>query len=299
VISKPDYKLVSKDIRDVSDSDLQGFDVVIHLAALSNDPLGEIDEKLTYEINYKASVKLAQIAKQSGVSQFLFSSSCSLYGNSGGNILDENAPSNPQTPYGKSKILAEEGIRSLADKDFNPTYLRNATAFGYSPKLRFDLVVNNLVGYAHTLNEIKILGDGMPWRPLIHVRDIARAFIATLEAKPDVVFNKAINVGSNSQNYRIIEIAKEVQKFFPSCEITVAHKCLGDTRDYNVSFKKIETEMAFSTKWSLQQGIIELKEIVQKGCLNFDSFSSRRYNRLLQIKYLIETKAVDKTLRRI
>jgi nucleoside-diphosphate-sugar epimerase len=295
----PNYKLIKKDIRDVKKEDLENknFFAVIHLAALSNDPLGMLDEQLTLDINYHASVNLAKISKELGIERFLFSSSCSLYGDGNGKILDETSISNPQTTYGKSKILAESEISKIADESFSPTFMRNATAFGFSPRMRFDIVVNSLSGFAKVDKEIKILGDGTPWRPLVHVQDICKAFLKVLESPLEKVHNQAFNIGSNSENYQIKEIASHVQSFFTDCAITIAQENAGDTRDYNVSFEKFENELSFNIDYSLDKGIGTLQKIYDEIGLNHLKFEHKFYTRLKQINYLLENGYIGKDLR--
>lgn len=296
---RPNYNLIKKDIRDIVRNDLENknFHAIIHLAALSNDPLGMLDEQLTYDINYHASVNLAKIAKELKIQRFIFSSSCSLYGDGQGKILNEDSNSNPQTAYGKSKILAETEISKFADNNFAPTFMRNSTAFGFSPRMRFDIVVNNLTGYAKVDNEIKILGDGTPWRPLVHVKDICKAFINVLESDIETIYNKAFNVGSDKENYQIKQIASNVKAYYPNCEISIAKENAGDTRDYNVSFKKISQELNFRIDYSLDKGINELKKIYEEIDLNNDLFSHRFYTRLKQINHLLTNNLLDKDLR--
>ena len=229
------------DLRDVEARDLEGFDAVVHLAALSNDPLSDLNPDLTYDINLHASVRLATAAKQAGVSRFLFSSSCSLYGAGGGDLLDENAPFNPVTPYGESKVRVEQELSTLADDTFTPVYLRNATAFGMSRRLRADIVVNNLVAHAVTTGKVLLQSDGTPWRPLVHVFDISHAFEQALVAPRAVVHDQAFNVGRTGENYRIREIANAVAEVVPDCEVAFAEGASADARDYRVDFSKIET----------------------------------------------------------
>jgi len=293
----PKYNLIKKDIRDIDLNDLNNktFDAIIHLAALSNDPLGTINEQLTYDINYHASVKLAKLAKDAGIKRFIFSSSCSLYGDGNGKVLTEESASNPQTAYGKSKILAEKDIAELADDTFSPVFMRNATAFGFSPRMRFDIVVNSLSGYAIVENEIKILGDGKPWRPLVHVKDICKSFIQVLNAPLNIIHNQAFNVGSDSENYQIKTISENIQKQ-KNCKITIALNEANDTRDYNVSFSKIREELNFEIDFTLDIGIEELLKKYEAIHLSSD-FYSKDYTRLKQINYLISENIIDQDLR--
>jgi len=292
----PEYKLIRKDIREVGAEDLDGIDAVIHLAGLSNDPLGKLDESLTYDINYHASVKLAELAKKAGVGRFLFSSSCSLYGQGAQSQLTEESDQNPQTAYAKSKVLTEQALAALADESFSPVYLRNATAFGLSPRMRFDLVVNSLTGFAHTKGEIVILGDGKPWRPLVHIRDITKAFHLALEAPRDVIHNQAFNVGASNENYQIRTLAEIVKQHYPDCEIKIMQKDAGDTRDYNVSFGKIAEDLGYESEWSVSRGVEELADTFRRIGLTEADFAGRLYTRLSQIEYLIDTKQVDERL---
>ena len=296
--SFPKYKLIKKDIRDVTLDDLKGqnYDAIIHLAALSNDPLGILNKDLTYEINYKASVNLAYMAKKAGISRFIFASSCSLYGASN-KILTEDDEPNPQTPYGKSKILAEIDISKFADETFSPTFMRNATACGFSPRMRFDIVVNNLTGYAQVENEIKIMGDGTPWRPLVHVKDISEAIIKVLQADRKIIHNQTFNVGDSNENYQIKTIAQHIQKVF-NCNISIAKKNANDTRNYIVSFQKLNNKLGYKAKYSLDDAIYELKSIYNDIQLTKNEFYHRLYNRLKQIKYLIQNNIIDKNLRK-
>ena len=293
------YNLISKDLRDINLSDIDnGYDAIIHLAALSNDPLGMLNEQLTFDINYHESVRLATLAKKAKISRFIYSSSCSLYGQGGSLALTEESESNPQTAYGKSKILAEQGIAKLADENFSPVYMRNATAYGFSPRMRFDLVVNSLSGYAMTDNEIKILGDGKPWRPIVHIRDIIGAMLAAVESSREVIHNQAFNVGDGNENYQILTIAKEVSNFFPGCAITIAKKDAGDTRDYNVSFSKLNNILKYKCEWTLRQGIEELYNVFQDISLDKVEFENSNYTRLKEIERLLKMNLIDNALRR-
>src|ERR1700738_3686367 len=233
------FPSIRKDIRDASPADLEGFDAVLHLAGLSNDPLGNLNPNLTYEINHKASVHLAECAKQSGVERFVFSSSCSTYGAAGDKILDESAEFNPVTPYGTSKVLVERDVAKLADTCFSPTFLRNATAYGVSPRLRFDLVLNNLVAWAFTTGRVYIKRDGPPWRPIVHIQDISRAFVAVLEAPRKLVHNQAFNVGCSEENYQIRDLAEIVKETVPGCRIEYAADAGPDKRCYRADFSRI------------------------------------------------------------
>jgi len=296
----PKYELIQKDIRDITIEDFKdkNYYAVVHLAALSNDPLGMLDEQLTYDINYKASVNIAKLAKESGVERFVFASSCSLYGQGGNDALTEEDESNPQTAYGKSKIMAEVAISELADENFHPTYMRNSTAFGFSPRMRFDIVVNSLSGYAKVDKEIKILGDGKPWRPLVHVKDICAAVIHVLNSNSELIHDEAFNVGDTDENYQIKSIAEHVKKYFSDCEIKIMIDDAGDTRDYNVSFDKLNDKLGFRVSHTLDAGIEDLKNEYDKISLN-EQFQHKDYTRLKQIQYLIANNIVDNDLKRI
>ena len=294
-----DVPSLRRDIRDVQTADLDGFDAVIHLAALSNDPLGDLNPECTYEINHRGAVRLAQLTKEAGVPRFLFSSSCSLYGVSDGmSTLREDAPFNPATPYGASKIRVEEDVSLLADDNFSPTFLRNATAYGLSPKLRADLVVNNLVGFAYTTGEVLISSDGTPWRPLVHVEDISRAFLAVLHAPKTLIHNQAFNVGQTTENYQIRDIAQMVKEAVPGSTITYAAGGGPDPRCYRVDCQKLATTLPeFAPRWTVRRGIEQLYAAYQANHLSTDEFLGTTYLRLKHIRKLQNEGRLDATLR--
>ena len=293
----PVVPALRKDIRDVTADDVEGFDAVIHLAALSNDPLGCLDESCTYDINHLGSVSIAKVAKAAGVPRYLFASSCSLYGAAGDAMLDETAAFNPITAYGTSKVLVEQDVAKLADDTFSPTFLRNATAFGASPRLRADIVVNNLVGVAFTTGEILIQSDGTPWRPLVHVQDISQAFLAVLEAPREAIHNQAFNVGSSDENYQIRDIVSMVQDVVPGCSVRYADGGGPDPRCYRVRCDKIREHLpAFRTEWTVRRGVEELYASFVKHGLTAPMFAS--YVRLPRIQELLRTGQVDAALRR-
>lgn len=286
---------IHKDVRDVGADDLRGFDAVVHLAALSNDPLGCLSDGCTLEINHRASVQLAEAAKAAGVPRFLFASSCSLYGAAGGDaMLDEHAAFNPITAYGLSKVLVEQDVSKLADDRFSPTYLRNATAYGASPRLRADIVVNNLTGVAYTSGEVVIQSDGTPWRPLVHIEDISRAFLAVLEAPRSTVHNEAFNVGSSAENYQIRDVA-EIVKTVTGCSVRYAEGGGPDTRCYRVNCDKITAVLGFKTEWTVERGAKELYEQFKRVALTREMFD--RYVRLRRIQELQTERRLDGSLR--
>ena len=294
----PDPVALRVDIRDVQPAHLQGFDAIVHLAALCNDPLGDLDPATTYEINHRASVRLARAAKTAGVPRFLFASSCSLYGVAGEAMLDEQASFNPITPYGRSKVLVEHDVAALADQHFSPTFLRNATAYGVSPRLRADVVVNNLVAAAYTSGEVAIQSDGTAWRPLVHVEDFCRAFLAVLHAPRPLIHNAAFNVGRSEENYQVRALADLVQRAVRGSRVTYAPGGGPDPRSYRVDCSKLAVTLPeFRPQWTVPQGIAQLCEAYRTFGLTREDFCGSRFLRVLHIQELQREGRVDSALR--
>lgn len=289
---------IDKDIRDVSVADLDGIDAIIHLAGLSNDPLGDYRPSLTQDINEKASIKLATLAKQTGVKRFVFASSCSNYGASGDEFLTEQAAFNPVTPYGESKVAVERALAPMADDKFSPTFLRASTAYGVSPRLRFDLVLNNLTAWAFTTGKVHLKSDGTPWRPLVHVEDIARAYISTLKAPIETVHNEAFNVGLTTENYRMSELAQLVKNVVPGCEIEFADDAGPDKRCYRVDCNYMaKTLHEFKPQWTVQRGVEQLYESYRQIGLTLEEFEGFKFKRIAHVKQLIDDGLLDNNLR--
>ncbi|MFC1941143.1 NAD-dependent epimerase/dehydratase family protein [Chloroflexota bacterium] len=294
----PGVKQINKDIRAVSERDLENINAIIHLSALSNDPLGSFNPELTYEINYQATVKLANLAKGSGIKRFIYASSCSMYGIAGEDVVTEDYPLAPVTAYAISKAKSEEALSKMADDNFSPVFLRASTAYGIAPMLRCDLVVNNLVGWSYTTGTIRIMSDGTPWRPTIHVEDLGKAYIACLDAPIEIIHNEVFNVGQNQENYQIRDIASVVKRIVPGCEIEYTYEHGPDSRTYKVSFDKISTRLKgfFAPEWDIEKGVRQLYEAYKAHGLTYEEFTGNKYIRLTQLKRLVQQKTIDEKL---
>jgi nucleoside-diphosphate-sugar epimerase len=287
-------RTLNKDIRDIAVDDLEGIDAVVHMAELSNDPTGELAPHITYEINHKGSVRLAELAKRADAERFVYMSSCSVYGLAAESYLSEESPVNPQTAYAICKTLVERDLRSMADDNFSPTFLRNATAYGASPRMRFDIVLNNLAGLAWTTKEIKMVSDGTPWRPLVHALDIAQAIVCALTAPRETIHNETFNVGETAHNYTIKEVAEVIAEVFPGCQLSFGQQGT-DNRSYRVSFDKIKARLpGFNCRWDARRGAEQLRDIFQQVDLTLDVFNGRGFTRLKQLEYLIRTGQIDR-----
>ena len=288
-----------RDIRDVGPDEVSGYDAVLCLAALSNDPLGHLNPATTYSVNLDGTLRLARAAKKAGTERFLFASSCSLYGAAGSAAVAEDADLFPVTPYGETKVQAERELSLLADDSFSPTYLRNATAYGASPRLRLDIVVNNLTAIAVTTGQVRLESDGSPWRPLVHIEDISRAFQAVLEAPRDLVHDQAFNVGRAEDNVQVRDIADLVREAVPGSKVTLADNAGPDLRNYCVDFSKLtETFPELRLRWSVRDGVAELVRAYTGYGLTYDDFTSSRFVRLRRIRDLLSAGLLDDMLRR-
>jgi nucleoside-diphosphate-sugar epimerase len=289
---------IAIDLRDVTSEQLDGFEAVIHLGALSNDPLGALAPEITYDINHHASVRLARLAKEAGVPRFLYASTCSVYGASDHELVTENASLRPLTPYAESKVRVEDDVAAIADDSFSPVFLRNATAFGFSPRLRADIVLNNLVGHAVLTGDVRVLSDGTPWRPLVHARDIANAFLAALEAPIESVHCAAFNVGTESNNLTVAEIAQAVVDAVPGSKLLITGETGSDPRSYRVDFSAFRRAVGFEAEWSISEGAAELyKEYTSAGLTSTDFFN--KFTRLPRLEALRTAGVLDESLRRI
>ena len=293
-----DFPEIIRDFRDIKTEELEAYDTLIHLAGLSNDPLGDIDPELTFEINYTATVDLARRAKRAGVRRFIFSSTCSTYGAGSNNLLDEDAPLRPVTPYGESKKRAEKELRGLADANFSPVMMRSGTAYGVSPRLRFDLVLNNLVAWAVTTGRVHLKSDGSAWRPLVHIEDISRAFIAAVQAPRERVHGQSFNVGRDSENFRVRDLAKTVCDVVPESSLEFAEGAFADKRNYRVGFRKIHQVLpGYKPSWDITRGARELYDAISHSGLSLEEFEGIRYQRVAHIRHLLASGKLDRSLR--
>ena len=284
---------ITKDLRNIEPKDFAGMDAIVHMAELSNDPAGQLAPHITYEINHKGSVRLAEVARAAGVKRFVYMSSCSVYGVADKDFVDEQSPVNPQTAYAVCKSYVERDVKPLATKDFSPTFMRNATAYGASPKMRFDIVLNNLAGLAWTTKEIKMTSDGTPWRPLVHGLDISRAIIATLDAPKEAIHNEVFNVGDGAHNYRVKEVAEIVAAAFPGCTVSFGTNS-SDNRSYRVNFDKIRKHLpGFQCEWDAKRGAAQLYTLFKRIDMTPEVFQFRTFTRLKQLEYLIRTQQID------
>lgn len=289
---------IQRDSRDIKESDIEGFDAIIHLAGLSNDPLGDFRPMITEEINDAASVRLAKMAKKVGVKRFIFASSCSTYGASGDDFLTEEAHFNPVTPYGSSKVEVEKALYELADDQFCPTYVRASTAYGMSPRIRFDLVINNLTAWAFTTGRVFLKSDGTPWRPVVHVEDISRAYIAVLQAPWEVVHNEAFNVGTTTENYQMRELAEIVSEVVPGCRIDYAEDAGPDLRCYRVDCNKIARVLhGFKPQWTARRGVEQLYQVYKEVGLTLEEFEGEKYMRIAHLKWLMDSGLLNEDYR--
>ncbi len=289
---------IKKDLRDLATADLEGFDAVVHLGALSNDPIGNLNDSWTEEINYQASVKLAELARAAGASRFLFSSSCIMYGSANALVVTEESPLDPKTEYARSKVKAEKAISALADKNFSPVFLRNGTIYGVSPRMRFDTVLNDLMGSAVTTGKVVIYSDGKPWRPVVHVQDVARMFQAVLEAPTEKIHNQAFNAGANELNHQIIELAEISVRTVPDCKLERLPKPGADQRTYKADFGKFaRTFPDFKFKWNAVTGAAELREAFGKARLTHADYTDKKFTRLKWLRYLLDSGRLDGSLR--
>jgi nucleoside-diphosphate-sugar epimerase len=292
------FDALRMDLRDVEVADLRGFDAVMHLAALSNDPLGDVNPQCTYDINHLGSVRLARLAREAGVPRLIFASSCSLYGVAGDEMLTEEAAFNPITPYGVSKVLFERDVAKLADDDFSPTFLRNSTAYGVSPRLRADVVVNNLVAIAYTTGEVLIQSDGTPWRPLVHIEDIASAFLAVLHAPRELVHNEAFNVGRSEENYRVRDLGELVEQVVPGSKVRYAEGGGPDPRCYRVDCGKLKRTLPeYQPQWTVRRGMEQLRDAFERNGLTREELLGDRYFRIKRIRALQSEGLLDDSLR--